>query len=204
MRLSLSIVRACVPLLAQPSVVQAFEAMLPYTTSMLQLHSLADIPRLDQMLAALDAAQHDRMVQALRGMRRAFIWGMMANSMRPATSHPVAPARPAVDGEATGGVIDEEVGAAYQYTLVALCRRAMELQGALVAGAHASCAVLEDGLPTRPTQISAAPFGLPSWAPAQLVNAVRTMVDERRDAFRAAKGRHGPRHEAAEPRRRHS
>ena len=74
-------------------------------------------------------------------------------------------------------------GLAFKFTLLALCRRAVELRGRLRAGAHASCDALARRLLAG--QPEAARFlrgsrGTPSWYPPQLARAIELLQAERR------------------------
>ena len=73
-------------------------------------------------------------------------------------------------------------GLAYNYTILALCHRAVELRGALRAGG-ASCATLAEALP-----LAYRSSNLPSWIPEPVTKAVRELQAARRDlAAKAAK-----------------
>lgn len=72
-------------------------------------------------------------------------------------------------------------GLAYNYTILALCHRAVELRGALKAGPAASCAALSESLPAA---FSAS--AMPSWVPEPVVKATRELQAARRRLAAAA------------------
>jgi len=66
------------------------------------------------------------------------------------------------------------IGLAYNYTVLALCHRAVELRGRLRAGALASCAPLASALPGASHQRRT-----PAWHPAELREATRIAIARR-------------------------
>ena len=85
-----------------------------------------------------------------------------------------------------GGSADGTPGLAYNYTLLALCHRAMELHGRLRAGPRASCDGLAAGLP-----LATARRRFPSWFPPELRNATERLISERRRASEEREPRGG-------------
>jgi len=123
----------CVPLVAQPYVVQPFELQLPFEAFSLRA-DFEDLPRLPLLLRNVSDARLALMREALLRARRAFLWRVEAG------------------------------GLAYNFTLLALCQRAVELRGGLKAGG--SCRELARGLPE-----AAAAQRIPQWFPASLRKA---------------------------------
>ena len=82
----------------------------------------------------------------------------------------------------------EPTGLAYNYTIAALCFRALELRGRLKSGAGATCA--SAALPVQPRR------RLPEWFPPSVTRATRLLQRERRAQCKAA--------EAADDDRRHA
>ena len=68
-----------------------------------------------------------------------------------------------------------EQGLGYNFTLLGLCQRAMELRGSLLAGPHAGCSNLAAALPG-----AHATWQHPSWYPNALVEARHLAVAQRR------------------------
>ena len=66
-------------------------------------------------------------------------------------------------------------GLAYNFTILALCHRAVELRGALKAGSGASCATLAEALP-----LAFRTSSLPSWISEPVAKAVRELQAARR------------------------
>lgn len=129
--------RNCLPLVAQPYVVQPFEGLLGYDRFAARVDAIEDVDRLASLLSAVAAspAKLGAMRRALHAVAPAFSWDL-----------------------ASGGL-------AYNYTLLGLCYRAVELRGALRAQ-RASCATLADRLPEAGVALQ-----LPSWAPTALKEA---------------------------------
>ena len=74
----------------------------------------------------------------------------------------------------------DDAGLAYDYTLLSLCHRAVELRGTLRAGPHASCDQLAARLPMASPQRR-----LPAWFPPSLKEATEELVRRRRCASEA-------------------
>ena len=76
---------------------------------------------------------------------------------------------------------DETLGLAYNYTLLSLCHRAVELHGRLRAGPNASCAALAAALPlAKPRR------RVPAWYPPAVRQASQALMRERRCASELA------------------
>ena len=137
----------CVPLVAQPLVIQPLEGILDYESFSARLNAPREInATLPTRLAALvRSGEAARMRQRLREARSAFLYGERA----------------------------------YDATLLALCRRARELHGALRSGG--SCAHIARRVPGAS---SAEHTSLPRWAPPALVEAVARLQRTRRQYAR--------------------
>ena len=76
---------------------------------------------------------------------------------------------------------DETLGLAYNYTLLSLCHRAVELHGRLRAGPNASCTALAAALPlAKPRR------RVPLWYPPAVRKASQALMRERRCASELA------------------
>ena len=76
---------------------------------------------------------------------------------------------------------DEQMGLAYNYTLLSLCHRAIELHGRLRAGPSASCTALAAALPlAKPHR------RVPQWYPPAMRQATEALMRERRCASETA------------------
>ena len=76
---------------------------------------------------------------------------------------------------------DEKLGLAYNYTLLSLCHRAVELHGRLRAGPNASCAALAAALPlAKPRR------RVPRWYPPAMRQAAEALRRARRCASETA------------------
>ena len=145
----------CLPMIAQPYVIQPFETELPLDTMSARVE-YAQVATLPVVLNRLmSSTKLEAMRSQARRLRSAFLWG-------------------------PGGL-------AYNFTVLALCHRAVELRGALKAGG-ASCAALAEALPLAfPSNT------LPSWISEPVHKAVRELQAARRDlAARAAKEEPSP------------
>ena len=157
-RISDALGAGCVPLVAQPLVVQPLEAtVLDYDRFSARLASPDDageaLPaRLRRLVSSGEA---ERLRHRLHEVRPAFVYRANANaSVLPAASRIAAQA--------------------YEAVLLALCRRAVELHGQLRSGN--GCAALEARLPHS----AAAPV-MPRWFPQALVEAVTNAQQIRRE-----------------------
>jgi len=144
MRLGKAALLNCLPLIAQPFVVQALEDVLDYHTfsRRVSMEQLADLP---QITRAVDGKQVATLRAALARVHRAYAW--------------------------------DEGGLAYEYTVLALCHRAVELRGSLVSGASActaQAAKTPGALPVR---------RVPRWFPSPLRGAVVASIAERRRCY---------------------
>ena len=75
----------------------------------------------------------------------------------------------------------ETLGLAYNYTLLSLCHRAVELHGRLRAGPNASCAALAAALPlAKPRR------RVPAWYPPAVRQASQALMRKRRCASELA------------------
>ena len=132
----------CVPLVAQPFVVQPYETELPYA-SFSRRADWEDLPQRARLLEVSDdelAAMRERLAR----VAPAYLWRV------------------------EGG------GLAYNFTLLALCHRAVELRGRLKAPG-ATCQPLADGLPeARATR------RWPHWYPPKLREAAMAAQEVRR------------------------
>ena len=146
-----SAVANCIPLVAQPFVLQPFEDVLPYERFAIRL-SLPQVDELPRILDAVGPSELATMRRELERVRPAFVWGKR--------------------------------GRAYDYTLVALCHRAIELHGALHGGAR-DCAELSEPLPGARRSRR-----WPSWLPTAVKDAIQTLQAQRRAHVDAA-GRAG-------------
>ena len=76
---------------------------------------------------------------------------------------------------------DEQMGLAYNHTLLSLCHRAIELHGRLRAGPSASCTALAAALPlAKPHR------RVPQWHPPAMRQATEALMRERRCASETA------------------
>lgn len=80
MRMGKSVWYGCVPLVAQPFVVQPFETELPFADFSVRA-SLEDIPRLPQLLENISDSKLDGMRRAAVRARRAFSWRIETGGM---------------------------------------------------------------------------------------------------------------------------
>lgn len=163
MRTGKNAVLGCVPLIAQPYVVQPYEMLLPYEkfsrriefediclerdpeSTRCKVH--APEAGVMKIVNASDLAVRE-MRRVLARVRRAFVWRL------------------------------EGDGLSYNHTVLHLCQRALELRGRLKAGPSADCAHLARGLPeSSPTQ------RMPKWFPITLVNATLRLQARRRQAM---------------------
>ena len=145
----------CLPMIAQPYVVQPLETVLPLhlMSARLEYAQVKELPRMlpELTASATFAAKRHRASQA----RDAFSWGV-------------------------GGL-------AYNYTILALCHRAVELRGTLKAGPTASCAALAGALPAA---LSAST--IPGWVPEHVLKATHKLQADRRRLAAAAAATVGP------------
>lgn len=144
MRWSQSMLAGCLPLIAQPLVVQPLEDVLDFDafSRRVEAHKLEELP---QVLSRDDEVTVRHMHDVQSQVRAAFSW-------------------------------DPAVGLAYNYTLLALCQRAMELRGRLKGGGN--CAQIHDGLPGASLMRR-----MPSWFPPALRKAVTRSIEARRASF---------------------
>jgi len=163
MRTGKNAVLGCVPLIAQPFVVQPYEMLLPYERFSRRVEfediclardeqsrrcsKYTPIARLMNIVNVSDDAVRLMRTELAR-LRRAFVWRVEGN------------------------------GQAYNHTVLHLCHRAMELRGRLKAGPSASCAPLATGLP-----MASAEQRMPRWFPEALVNATLRLQAQRREAM---------------------
>ena len=219
----------CVPLIAQPYVVQGFEDLLPYERFSKRLE-FDQVPQLPAMLRSRGLSQMARgacctaplrgqcaapqpmaapqarapphppprpcpvptrtdttRVASSRGLR------IVLTLPRPSRRASVAARSPSVSHQHTGTtqvrmrrdleavrpafIWDETLGLAYNYTLLSLCHRAVELHGRLRAGPNASCAALAAALPlAKPRR------RVPLWYPPAVRKASQALMRERRCA----------------------
>ena len=139
----------CVPLVAQPFVVQAFETELAFEEFSRRV-DFEDMPTLAQKLEVGDAELLRLRLEGHR-VRRTFMWHA------------------------------EVGGLAYNFTILSLCHRAVELWGGLRAGPAASCEPLAAPLPgARGTR------RMPYWYPPPLAEATRRLIDARRQGAAAS------------------
>ena len=140
----------CLPMIAQPYVIQPLETELPMDTMSARVE-YAQVATLPSALNRLvSSTKLEAMHSQARRVRSAFLWG-------------------------PGGL-------AYNFTVLALCHRAIELRGALKADG-ASCATLAEALPLAFRKST-----MPSWIPEPVTKAVRELQAARRElAARAAK-----------------
>ena len=148
-RMAKSAALNCVPLIAQPYVMQGFEDLLPYEHFSKRLE-FKQVPQLPAMLRAGGLPQMVRMRAMLEVVRPAFTW-------------------------------DEQMGLAYNYTILSLCHRAVELHGRLRAGPSASCAALAATLPLAEPHRR-----VPPWYPPAMRQATEALIRERRCASETA------------------
>ena len=151
-RVGKSVLSNCVPLVAQPFVLQPFEDVLSYERFALRL-SLDQVDELPRILGRVNGSKLAAMRRELQRVRAAFVWG--------------------------------EGGKAYEYTLLAMCHRAVELLGSLRGGAQ-GCARL-----AGPLHGASATRRSPSWLPQTVVSASRSLVAQRRERLdrRTRRGR---------------
>ena len=132
----------CVPLVAQPFVMQPYEVELPYARFSRRA-DYEDLPQLPRLLNVTDPELTAMRAQLSR-VAPAYLWRVEAG------------------------------GRAYNYTVLGLCLRAVELRGRLRANG-ASCEPLADGLPgARGTR------RWPRWVPTPLRQATAAAVRARR------------------------
>ena len=142
MRTGKNAMLGCVPLVAQPFVVQPYETELDYARFSRRA-DWEDLPRLPELLNVSNADLAAMRAQLPR-VAPAFLWRVEAG------------------------------GLAYNYTLLSLCHRAVELRGRLRA-AGATCQPLAAGLPG-----GHATRRWPHWYPPALERAARAAVRARR------------------------
>lgn len=163
MRTGKNAVLGCVPLIAQPFVVQPYEMVLPYERFSRRIEfediCLARDAESKRCTQAAPEALLMNIVnvtdEAVRSMRRelaksrhAFVWRV------------------------------EGAGQSYNHTVLHLCHRALELRGRLKAGPNADCSHLAKGLPeASPTQ------RMPKWFPAPLIAATLKLQAQRHEAM---------------------
>lgn len=147
-RMAKSAALNCVPLIAQPYVMQGFEDLLPYERFSKRLE-FKQVPQLPAMLRAEGLPQMVRMRRMLEVVRPAFTW--------------------------------DAGGLAYNYTILSLCHRAIELHGRLRAGPSASCATLAAALPLAEPHRR-----VPPWYPPAMRQATEALMRERRCASETA------------------
>lgn len=100
-RTARSVALGCLPLVAQPHIVQPFEGLIDYASFSRRLGSLHEVPNASRILKAVDAAAVATMRTTLAALAPAFSWERRHGGM------------------------------AYEYTVLALCHRAEELRGGL-------------------------------------------------------------------------
>ena len=100
-RTARAVALSCLPLVAQPHIVQPFEGLLDYASFSRRVGSLREVANASDILRAVDAAKVATMRTTLGALAPAFSW------------------------ERRHG------GLAYEYTVLALCHRAEELRGRL-------------------------------------------------------------------------
>ena len=152
MRLVKSVHLGCVPFVAQPYVVQPFEALLRYPRFSRRLDSLADATNVPQLLNVSDAELAD-LRRAVAAVRPAFVW-------------------------------EGDGGRAFEYTVLALCLRSLELRGKLRSGAT-SCAdeharAVDGHAPPEARRREWKRTPRVPWFPPALHEATRWLVDARR------------------------
>lgn len=166
-RLSNWVLLGCVPLIAQPYLLQPHEAILPLQEASVRLHDFGQLADVPELVAAIKPPRVRAMRMAMARMRTAFLWGEVGGTQAPTE---VATASATAKTPAAAGL-------AYNLTLLALCRRAAELRGGSLASGG-NCAPLEAALsevlgPLVPSS------ALPSWFPPALARVTRRLAQQR-------------------------
>lgn len=172
----------CVPLIGQPFVDQPFEQLLPYETFSQRLE-FYEFPQLPARLRALTDDRVVRMRQALKEVSPAFNWVQQSEGRT----------LPAL---------------AYNFTILQLCQRAVQLQGVLKTGrlcSHTAAALRAAtgiggarGRSTPSHDVNSSVGNrrylnnvvMPEWYPSELVSAVHAARRHRREAFARARKQH--------------
>ena len=211
LRMAKSAALNCVPLIAQPFVVQGFEDLLPYARFSKRLE-FDQVPQLPAMLRSPGLSQMARgacCIAPICVSPLSLYRGSSDSSPPPprvptrtdttrvappycadaattlrsrhqsAISTPAPQVRMRRDLESVrrAFIWDETLGLAYNYTLLSLCHRAVELHGRLRAGPNASCAALAAALPlAKPRR------RVPLWYPPAVLRASQALMRERRCA----------------------
>ena len=144
-RMSEAVLHGCMPLTAQPFVVQPLEEVSSWSAPRIDDIDVIG-PTLFARLRewAADEAYAPRRAETIRVLRQALAWDRLA----------------------------------YNYTLLALCHRAVELRGTLKSGSRAGCAQMARALPGASLVRHE-----PSWFTPALREAIRAIQRDRRRAL---------------------
>jgi len=162
-RMGKSAVLNCLPLIAQPyvmQVTQAFEDVLPYENFSRRI-AFEQVPQLLSILRSVKAPQVADMRAVLEKMKPAFLWERTSD------------------------------GLAYEYARLSLCHRAAELRGGLASGGDCTpltyTPLASDRVHTQHFSHHM-PGALPhrrwpSWWPATLTNHTRRTIEMRQNCY---------------------